>query len=58
MKFLNSRKSTLYIQPESEVKSNIIPAGGEFGSFAFAEGLVLCVGAKANVPNVGWLKLH
>jgi len=24
------------------------------GSFDFAEGLALCVGAKANVPFVGW----
>jgi hypothetical protein len=27
------------------------------GSFAFAEGSALCVGAKANVPFVGWLKI-
>jgi hypothetical protein len=25
--------------------------GWRFGSFAFAEALALCVGAKANVPN-------
>lgn len=36
MKFLNSKKSTLSIQLENE--SNIILAGGRFGSFAFAEG--------------------
>jgi len=27
----------------------------ENGSFDFAEGLASCVGAKANVPFVGWL---
>ncbi|HYG50689.1 MAG TPA: hypothetical protein VD905_07285 [Flavobacteriales bacterium] len=58
MKFLNSKKSTLFIQLGNEVKSKIILAGGGFGSFAFAEGLALCVVAKANVPNVGWLKLN
>jgi hypothetical protein len=58
MKFLNSKKSTLYIQLANEIESNIILVGGGFGSFAFAEWLALCVGAKANVPNVGWLKLN
>jgi hypothetical protein len=57
MKFLNSKKSTSYIQHGNGVQSNIILASGQFGSFAFAEGSALCVGAKANVPNVGWLKL-
>ena len=32
--------------------TNVIRCGGRFGSFAFAEGLASCVGAKANVPNV------
>jgi hypothetical protein len=58
MKFLNSRKNTLFIQLANEIESNIILAGGRFGSFAFAEGSALCVGVKANVPNVGWLKLN
>jgi hypothetical protein len=30
---------------------------GKIGSLAFAEGLALRVGAKANVPFAGWLKL-
>ncbi|MBK7908777.1 hypothetical protein [Candidatus Pollutiaquabacter sp.] len=57
MKFLNSKKSTLYIQLGNEIESNIILAGGRFGSFGFAEGRLACR-AKANVPNVGWLKLN
>ena len=32
--------------------TNVILSGGRFGSFAFTEALALCVGAKANVPNV------
>ena len=28
----------------------------EIGSFGFAEGSALCVGAKPNVPMCGWLK--
>ena len=32
--------------------TNFIRCGGRFGSFAFAEALALCDGAKANVPNV------
>jgi hypothetical protein len=32
--------------------TNVILCGGKFGSFAFAEGSALCVGAKGNVPNV------
>jgi hypothetical protein len=48
------KENTSYIQLANEIESNIILAGGRFGSFAFAEGLALCVGAKANVPNV-WL---
>jgi hypothetical protein len=31
---------------------------GRFGSFAFAEALALCVGAKANVPNVRLAKIE
>ncbi|MBI5371459.1 MAG: hypothetical protein HZA79_05465 [Sphingobacteriales bacterium] len=57
MKFLNSKKSTLYIQLANEIESNIILAGGGFGSFTFAEGLALRVGAKANAPNMRWLNL-
>jgi hypothetical protein len=29
--------------------TNVIRCGGRFGSFAFAEALAFCVGAKANV---------
>jgi hypothetical protein len=32
--------------------TNVIRCGGRFGSFTFAEGLAVCIGAKANVPNV------
>ncbi|MEI6595535.1 MAG: hypothetical protein WCO28_08220 [Bacteroidota bacterium] len=32
-------------------------AGGKFGSFAFAIVLACVVGAKVNVPNVGWNKI-
>jgi hypothetical protein len=31
------------------------PWVAENGSFDFAEGLILCVGAKANVPFVWWI---
>jgi len=37
--------------------TNVILCGGRFGSFAFAEALDLCVGAKANVPNVRLAKI-
>jgi len=36
--------------------TNVILCGGRFGSFAFAEALALCVGAKAKEPNVRWVK--
>jgi hypothetical protein len=38
--------------------TNVIRCGGRFGSFAFAEALALCVGAKANVPNVRLAKIE
>jgi len=38
--------------------TNVILCGGRFGSFAFAEGSALCVGAKANVPNVRLVKIE
>ena len=37
--------------------TNVIRCGGRFGSFAFAEALALCVGAKANVPFVRLAKI-
>ena len=38
--------------------TNVILCGGKFGSFAFAEGSALCVGAKGNVPNVRLAKIE
>jgi hypothetical protein len=38
--------------------TNVILCVGRFGSFAFAEALALCVGAKANVPNVRLAKIE
>jgi hypothetical protein len=38
--------------------TNVILCGWRFGSFAFAEALALCVGAKANVPNVRLVKIE
>jgi len=38
--------------------TNVILCGGSFGSFAFAEVLALCVGAKTNVPNVRLAKIE
>lgn len=58
MRFQNSKKNTLYIQLVSEIESNIILKGRGFGSFTFAEGLALCAGAKANVPNVRLAKIE
>lgn len=58
MKFLNSRKNTLYIHLANEIESNIILVDERFGSFAFAEGLAWGGVAKANVPYVGWPKLN
>ena len=40
------------------ISTNVILSGGCFGSFAFAEALALCVGAKANVPNVRPAKIE
>jgi len=34
--------------------SNILCVGWKNGSFDFAKGMASCVGAKANVPFVGW----
>ncbi len=38
--------------------TNVIRCVRRFGSFAFAEGLALSVGAKANVPNVRLAKIE
>ena len=38
--------------------TNVILSCGRFGSFAFAVALALCVGAKANVPNVRLAKIE
>jgi hypothetical protein len=40
------------------LSTNVIRCVGRFGSFAFAEALALCVGAKANVPNVRLAKIE
>ncbi len=40
------------------LSTNVIRCVGEFGSFAFAEGSALCVGAKANVANVRLAKIE
>jgi len=47
-----------FIQIQSKVfNTNESQAGGRFGSFDFALALACVVGAKANVPNVGWNKI-
>jgi hypothetical protein len=56
---LNSVLKLVKIRKEMFVPdTNVILCGGRFGSFAFAEALALCVGAKANVPNVRLAKIE
>ena len=38
--------------------TNVILCCERFGSFAFAKALALCVGAKANMPNVRLAKIE
>jgi hypothetical protein len=57
MQLLNYSLSK-YVKKMFVLGTNVILCGGRFGSFAFAEGLALCVGAKANVPNVRLAKIE
>ncbi len=57
MKFLNSKNSTLNIQLPNGIESNIILAGGGFGSFAFVEALA-CVSGQSKCAKCGLAKIE